>query len=183
MWHLAADRALKALAGEVLNHQRVCPLVYRELSLTTLIGLLGRCPNNALVIGQHYSWLINAATCHHNHFVGSRIVRGLTYSANNILAWDKLHDFAARFAAPGTAVSVYCLHNTKVTPRPVARFTKAPEALFQPPGCNGQNSNGVRLYHFIRAPISNHDIDPNWLEGWEEAVAATREYLRQASVE
>ena len=76
VWHLAADRALKTLAGDVLNHEPICAGAYRELSLSTLLGLLGRCPGNALVVGQHYSWLINAATCHRQHYVGTVAVTG-----------------------------------------------------------------------------------------------------------
>ena len=77
-WHLAADRGIKALAGEVLNRGHICELVYRELSLCTLLAMLGRCPHNVLVIGQRYSWLVNASTCHSGHFVGTRAVIGLT---------------------------------------------------------------------------------------------------------
>ena len=50
-WHLAADRGIKVLAGEVLNYADICEKTYRELSLCKLLGMLGRCHHNLLVIG------------------------------------------------------------------------------------------------------------------------------------
>ena len=60
LWHLAADTGIKKLAGEVLNRDQICKKTYHEVSLGMLIGGLGRCDNNALVIGRRYSWLVNA---------------------------------------------------------------------------------------------------------------------------
>ena len=51
VWHIAADRDIKALAGAVLNRDQVREQTYRSLSLSTLLGLLGRCRRNMMVIG------------------------------------------------------------------------------------------------------------------------------------
>ena len=83
MWHLAADKTLKTLAGQVLNHPRVVTETYRKMNLPAVLGLLGRCARNALVIGQKHSWIVNAKTCHSLHYVGSQMVVGLTFAATN----------------------------------------------------------------------------------------------------
>ena len=115
--------------------------------------MLGRCKNNVLVIGQRYSWLVHASPCHSGHFVGCRAVTGLTSKAGEVAAYQRLHDFASRFAAPGATVSVYCLHATEACARPAAQFQKKADALFQPPGCYWPNTNGIKLHAFIKMPI------------------------------
>jgi hypothetical protein len=73
-----------------MNNVTVTPLVYRKLSVSTLLGHLGRTSINAMVIGRDNSWLINARTANSRHFIGTRKAIGLTNKASNKLMWVKL---------------------------------------------------------------------------------------------
>ena len=75
-------------------------MVYRRLSIPSLLVRLGRCRVNILVVGEKNSWLINARTTHSHHFVGTRLCQGLTKKASNTDVWNRLEVFAKRHASP-----------------------------------------------------------------------------------
>ena len=110
-WHKRMQAALNVLIKDVLNNRDMIPMTYRKLSLPYLMGHLGRCKVNLLVIGGRNSWLINARTAHARHFVGTRQAIGLSSKATNIQMWKKLESFAQRFAASGSRIKVFCLHS------------------------------------------------------------------------
>ena len=84
LWHLKMQNAIDLIINKVLNHKDILPLVYRKLSLPILLGSLGLCSYNLMVIGRRYSWIVNAQTSHSKHFVGTRYILGLpTKTVNN----------------------------------------------------------------------------------------------------
>ena len=129
------------------------------------------------MIGQRYSWLVNASTCHPGHFVGTNATIGLTRQAGDVAAHERLHDFVSRYAAPGATVSVYCLHDSAAGARPAAKLSKSSAAPFQPPGCHSPNTNGIDLYPFVKVPIEQSQLTPSCLERWEQAVADVKQHL------
>ena len=60
LWHLKMQNAIDLIINKVLNHKDILPLVYRKLSLPILLGSLGLCSYNLMVIGRRYSWIVNA---------------------------------------------------------------------------------------------------------------------------
>ena len=60
------------IVQEVLNNKTVVKHVYQKLSMPLLLGSLGHCTYNLLVIGRQNSWIINAKTSHKQHFIGTR---------------------------------------------------------------------------------------------------------------
>ena len=60
------------IVQEVLNNKTVVKHVYQKLSMPLLLGSLGHCNINLLIIGRQNSWIVNAKTSHKQHFVGTR---------------------------------------------------------------------------------------------------------------
>ena len=72
---------------DVLNKKTILKHVYKNLSLPHLLGLLGQCPVNLMMIGKENSWIINARTCHKQHFVGTKYTIGLSRKAFGAEFW------------------------------------------------------------------------------------------------
>ena len=45
---------------------------------------------------------------------------------------------------------------------------KEENAPYQPPGCNMEATNGIKLPAFIQIPIEKNSLDPTALIGWEK---------------
>ena len=117
LWHSKIQAALTAIVQDVLQDRTVIKHVYRALSLPKLLGLLGQCRVNLLLIGKENTWLVNARTPHKKHFVGTRQAFGLTNKAKEVASWMKLKNLVLRYAARGTSVKVFCLHPQDGVPR------------------------------------------------------------------
>ena len=122
-----------------------------------------------MIIGIQNSWIINARTTNPCFFVGTWIPTGLTTSALDQGKWQRLENFAQRYAAPDARVWVYCLHERARMTELVSLFQKNEGTDFQPPGCSLPNSNGVRLPPWIKVPIPAKELDPGYLISWLEA--------------
>ena len=55
--------------------------------------------------------------------------------------------------------------------------------MFQPPGCNGPNTNGIKLYAFFKMPIEQSQLSPSYLEGWDQAVVDIKQHLNPTSAD
>ena len=64
LWREKTQAALDVIIANVLNNKTVLKHVYKKLSLPHLIGKLGMCSENLLLIGRENSWLVNARTSH-----------------------------------------------------------------------------------------------------------------------
>ena len=82
---------------DVLHNKNVTRNVYRKLSVPHLLGNIGNCGVNLLIIGKENSWIVNATTSHKNHFVGTRQSIGLTSKAANTVSWKQLETFVLRY--------------------------------------------------------------------------------------
>ena len=110
LWHSKMQVALDLMIEQVLNDKHVVPQVYRKLSLPTLLGLIGHCSTNLMVIGKKHSWMINARTSHKRHYIGTKQAIGLALRTVKTQLWERLETFAMRYASPGSTITVYCLH-------------------------------------------------------------------------
>ena len=72
LWHSKMQAAMELLVEKILNDERVIIQVYRKLSLPTLLGLIGRCNTNLLIVGKRNSWIVNARTSHRRHYIGTK---------------------------------------------------------------------------------------------------------------
>lgn len=156
------------IVEEVLQNKSVLKHVYKSLSLPHLLGKLGQCETNLLLIGRENSWLVNTRTSHKQHFVGTRQVVGLTSKAQGADSWKRLETLALRYASPGSVVRVFCLHSEDGHPRLASEFEKKGHVPFQAPGCSKRGDNGVILPPFIQNPIEKGALDPKALIGWDK---------------
>ena len=101
------------LVTEVLNHSTIIPQVYRTLSVPSLLGRIGCCMENMMIIGKRSTWMVNARSSNNNRFIGTKYLIGLPLKCVNAHLWQRLEDFALRYASQGSTVKVYCLHNMK----------------------------------------------------------------------
>ena len=151
-----------------MNHQGVLAMVYRQLSLHSLLAQLASAKVNLLAIGRQYSWLITARTAHRQHFIGCQLAVGLTKRLSNESSWSRIQTFAMRHACPGSSVSVYYIAEESGRTSPAAAFNKVRVALYQPPGCQKSCTNGIRVPSFVRSPIAAEDLVDSWLVGWSQ---------------
>ena len=105
-------------------------MVYRKLSVPTLVGLLGRCAANLLIIGLKHSFIVNARTAANSQYCGTVQAIGLTKKATNQRMWLRLEHMALRFASAGCAIKVHCLHNRRPGDGPLFELMKTEDALF-----------------------------------------------------
>ena len=77
LWHSKMQAAMELLVEQVLNDKHFIISAYHKLSLPTLLGLIGRCSTNLMVVGQRHSWMVNARTSHRRHFIGTKQMFGL----------------------------------------------------------------------------------------------------------
>ena len=103
------------MKDKVLNDERVVAHAFRKLSLPTLLGLLGRCCINLMVIGKKQSWIINARTSHRRHYIGTKQKIGLAEKTVKEQLWSRLETFALRYASAGSIVKVFCSHQESKT--------------------------------------------------------------------
>ena len=166
LWHKKTQALLDEIVEEVLQNKTVLQNVYKNLSLPHLLGELGQCSPNLLLIGRENSWLVNARTSHKSNFVGTRQVVGLASKAHNAYKMKKLEMLALRYASPGSTIKVFMLHSKDRNPELVSTFEKKGFVPYQVPGCVKRSSNGVKLPPFIQIPIENTRLDPNGLIWW-----------------
>jgi len=79
-----------------------------------------------------------------------------------------------RFAAPGAQINIHCLHDQSDGASLVAKVYKTKSSYVQAPGCKLPITNGFRLSNFILDPIGAHELNGDWLDGWEEARAVIK---------
>ena len=72
---------LQTFVHKVLNSSLTILLAHRYLSMEQLLWHIGRLDYNCLIIGKYYCWLVNARTCHPNHFLGTERKIALTSKA------------------------------------------------------------------------------------------------------
>ena len=142
-----------------------------------LVGRIGLCKVNILAIGKSKSWIVNARTAHARHFIGTELSHGLTRRAKNHDVWRKLEAFVLRYAAPGSLLPVFCLHDANSLITPVTEVTKQNGTLFQPSGCTLPGKNGILLASHIQAPIPEDKLDAAWLLGWQGVKALVQQRL------
>ena len=177
LWHRKTQETLDMFVKDVLNKKTILKHVYKNLSLPHLLGLLGQCPVNLMMIGKENSWIINARTSHKQHFVGTRHVIGLSRKQFGAKFWQRLQALALRYASPGSVVKVFCLHPQDGHPRPVSEFQKKSFLPFQTPGCTKNGGNGIKLPPFIQNPIEKASLDSNGLIWWNEVQVDIAEAL------
>ena len=153
LWHSKIQAAMATIVQDVLGDRTVVKHVYRTLSLPNLLGSLGQCKVNLLIIGRENTWLVNASTPHKKHFVGTRQAFGLTTKAKEVASWTKLEKLVLRYAARGSTVKVFCLHPWDGGPRQVSELMKQEDSPYQAPGCIKAANYGVKLPAFIQVPI------------------------------
>ena len=78
LWHKKIETALKLILDHVFNNEQVLKQCYRRLSVSHLLGHIGRCKESILAVGSKNSWLIIARTSHKRHFIGTRHSIGLS---------------------------------------------------------------------------------------------------------
>ena len=169
LWHKKTQVALDFIVKEVLQSKTVLKHIIRSLSLPHLLGKLGQCSTNLLLIGRENSWLVNARTSHKQHFVGTRKLVGLTRKASRFDTWKALKTFALRYASTGSTIRVFVLHSKDGHPSLASEFEKKTHLPYQPPGCIKRGGNGVKLPPFIQIPIEGTRLDSDGLVGWDEA--------------
>ena len=152
-WHKKINAAMDVILKEVLNDADMKIFFYRKLNVPSLIGHLGTCKINLLVIGKKQSWIINARTSHPRHFVGTGQIIGLEGASINEWQWNRLWMFINRYVAPDAMIRVYCLHNEDTLTKRIALIKKTKGTPFQPPGCSLPNINGICIPKFIDCPI------------------------------
>ena len=121
-----------------------------------------------MLIGRENSWIVNARTSHKQHFVGTRQLVGLTGKACNIRSWIQVKTLALKFASPGATLKIFCLQPADGVPKLVSETTKSAFMLYQPPGCNKEATNGIKLPPRIQIPIESTRLDPDGLSYWSE---------------
>lgn len=142
------------------------PLIYRRLSVPTLIVKIARSNFNLLVIGRHQSWLVNIKAVHASHFIGTSQAIRMSTLANSVYSWELLKNFVLRYASAGARIEVYCLHPRDNWDHRIAYFDKKKEALVQLAGCSLPAINGFILPSFIQTPIATMNLSQSWLLGW-----------------
>jgi len=64
LFHSKVQAAIDHLVEKVLNDRHVVSKVYHKLSLPTLLGFIGRCCVNLMIVGKTHSWIVNARATH-----------------------------------------------------------------------------------------------------------------------
>ena len=64
LFHSKVQAAIDHLVEKVLNDRHVVSKVYHKLSLPTLIGFIGRCCVNLMIVGKTHSWIVNTRATH-----------------------------------------------------------------------------------------------------------------------
>ena len=107
-----AKNIVSRIASDVLNAQHVLPLIYKEIDIHDLTHEFSKVRHNLLVIGRTRVYLINATTCHPDHFIGTYREISLKPGLRDVSKWARLHDFVLRFATPGSLITTYLLRGT-----------------------------------------------------------------------
>lgn len=130
IWHSKIQAAIDRIEADVMNHEGVLTLVYRQLSLHSLMAKLAAAKLNLLAIGRQNLWLITTKTSHKQQFIGSQLAVGLTKRLNNKTSWSRIQTFAMRYACLGSSVNVYYIAEGSDRMRPAAVFNKVRVALY-----------------------------------------------------
>ena len=66
-----ATRLIDRLVTDVMNNSIVLKELYKSLNFFKFVHNFGLIKNNILVIGSKQVWMVNCATNHKSHFVGT----------------------------------------------------------------------------------------------------------------
>ena len=112
-FHHNVLHVIERLVKSVMNDREVLPLIYKRLSIFDMTSAFCRIKFNLLVLGKKHTWLVNAATNHPFHYIGT--VRCINFPLGNVnnAKWKKLLDFIIRYANPGADVFVFRLDSNK----------------------------------------------------------------------
>lgn len=150
----------------MLNHDEVVEEVYRKLSLPTLLGHLGMCSYNSMVIGRYNTWMVTARTSHKRHFIGTKYTLGLSKSVIGAQIWRRLEAFVLRYASRGSTTRIFCLNQQNQAIIEVGDIYKSEYSFVQAPSCILPASNGIRVPFWMRNAITAADLDSIWLHDW-----------------
>ena len=71
LFYPRAKYILDSIANRVLNTKNVLSLAYKETDIHDITHEFSKVKHNLLVISRTRVYLINAATCHPDHFIGT----------------------------------------------------------------------------------------------------------------
>ena len=84
--------------------------------------------------------------------------------------WFRLREFIAKYAAAGTKIRVFWLHQQRDELAKTAELTKGPSADVSLPGCTLDFLNGMRLPSFIDSPYASAEAKHLKVGGWIKAI-------------
>ena len=159
----------------MLNDPEVLNEVYKEVDTSLLIESLGNVSTNILAIGRTKVWLINAATCHRGHFIGTELSIELKPPLRDHAKWKKLRDFIYRFVTPGATVYAFIFKGDRVPTHDCGKLIKLANSFSQLPECRIQPSNGIYTGQKAVIPITKDRINDDWVYGWTKFPERIRE--------
>jgi hypothetical protein len=89
-FHHNAIHMMSQITKRVLNHHQVLHQVYKNMSLSRLFTMMANIKNNAFIIGSSKMWIVNCATSHKGHFVGSCQNMKLSSGSRDVAKWKKV---------------------------------------------------------------------------------------------
>ena len=81
--------------------------------------------DNVFVIGSSKMWIVNCATGHKGHFVGTCKDMKLCKYSRDVAKWEKVCSFILRFANPGSCIRAYSIIDDAVMTLPSFEVRKA----------------------------------------------------------
>lgn len=129
-FHSNVAHMMTKFVKNVMNDRQVLPLIYKKLSYFDLINGFTQIPRNLVVLGTKHVWLVNCATSHPSHFVGTVWCINLGIGKVNNAMWMKFMNFVLRFANPGAIIDVYRLDENKRLLSPLITVSKQANARF-----------------------------------------------------
>lgn len=154
--------------ANVMNNANVLATIHYHLDLYRLTAAYADIRTNLLIIGRTKAWLVNAATSHSDHFVGTKRNIQLKPSLRDRNKWQRLLELVYRYANPGASIYVFLLNDADTPKWPLFVLTKREETTFQLPECTLPATNGIMLWHNVRIPVPKEMITVNAFVGWNE---------------
>ncbi len=130
--------------------------------------MMANIKNNAFIIGSSKMWIVNCATSHKGHFVGSCQNMKLSSGSRDVAKWKKVQNFILKFANPGSVIRAYSLADDAVLTLPGFEVQKEQDSLFQLPGCTIAPTNGIKLPDKVSIPVVETDLQPTWVPKWSQ---------------
>ena len=125
-----ANHIIYRLSVSILNNKNVLPLAYKEIDIHQLTHAFSKIEHNLLVIGRTRVQIINASTCHPDHFIGTHRAIHLKPTLRDSTKWTKLHDFILRFATPGSLIHVFLLRDSKKQATNIGCLSKSVNSVY-----------------------------------------------------